>query len=202
MDEDELVSIPIDNRKAGDAMPRHFHSRHRGAAPRRSALWAAHETVDAPSPVWGTFPRGFLSWCYRRLEVVTSRDVLHMCSGALTREMGGVRVDLRPDARPDVVADARALPFRDGEFRAALIDPPWSLEYARDLYGTDYPRPSHLLREACRVVRPLGLFAIVHFLVPNPPPGAEIVDVTGVTQGCGYRIRAFVRYRKRQAGLW
>jgi SAM-dependent methyltransferase len=116
-------------------------------------------------------------------------------------DVAGTRVDIRPEAHPDVVADGRDLPFADGYFAGALLDPPYSVEYARDLYGTDYPRPSHLLREAARVVRPCGRFAMLHYIVANPPPGCRIVDVRGVTQGCGYRIRALTVYERDQDSL-
>lgn len=171
-------------------------------SPRRPAVWAAVETMHSPTPVYGAFPVRFLPWALRLLRAQPS-EVLHVCSGALTAEdvRGGTRVDIRPEARPDVVADGRALPFADASFRAVLIDPPYSVEYARDLYGTEYPRPSHLLREAARVVSPCGRIGMLHFLVPSPPPGCRIVAVRGVTQGCGYRIRALTIYEREQDGL-
>lgn len=175
-----------------------------GNAPRRPAVWNAVDTFHEPqpTPVYGAFPQRFLPWALRLLRAKPS-EVLHVCSGMLTAADvgGGTRVDIRPDAQPDVVADGRDLPFDDASFAAALIDPPYSVEYARDLYGTEYPRPSHLLREAARVVRPCGRIGFVHYLVPNPPKGCRIISVRGVTQGCGYRIRALTIYEKDQDGL-
>lgn len=175
-----------------------------GTPPKRPAVWNAVETFHdpKPSPIYGAFPQRFLPWALRFLRVGPS-DVLHVCSGMLTAQDvgGGIRVDLRSEAAPDVIADGRSLPFGESIFGAVLIDPPYSLEYARDLYGTDYPRPSHLLREAARVVRPCGRIGFVHYLVPNPPPGCRIVAVRGVTQGCGYRIRALTVYEREQDSL-
>jgi hypothetical protein len=71
------------------------------------------------------------------------------------------------------------------------------VEYARDLYGTDYPRPSHLLREAARVVRPDGVIGFLHFILPATPPGCDRVRVHGITAGPNFRIRAFTIFRKR-----
>jgi ubiquinone/menaquinone biosynthesis C-methylase UbiE len=84
-----------------------------------------------------------------------------------------------------------------------LIDPPYSVEYAESLYGTDYPRPSHLLKEAARVVVPGGRVGILHFLVPFAPKGSglEFVAVRGVTTGLGYRIRAWTLFARQQANL-
>lgn len=142
-------------------------------------------------------------WAVKQLGC-TPREVLHVCSGMLTRDDvgGGVRVDIRPEQRPDVVADGRALPFADASFGGVLIDPPYCVEYAEELYGTDYPRPAHLLAEASRVVRPCGRIGFVHYLVPFPPERCRIVSVTGVTQGCGYRIRAFTVLEREQEGLF
>jgi ubiquinone/menaquinone biosynthesis C-methylase UbiE len=72
------------------------------------------------------------------------------------------------------------------------------VEYAETLYKTDYPRPSHLLREAARVAKPGGRIGFVHFLVPLPPEGWYLEDCWGITQGCGYRIRALSIFRRRE----
>lgn len=181
------------------ALPR---QRGRSTEPRPGVLWNWHETIDAPSPVLGAFPRRFLAFALAQLEASPS-EVLHLCSGNLPPSTLGVRVDIRAAAKPDVVADGRRLPFADNSFAAALIDPPWAIEYARDLYGTDYPRPAHLLREAGRVVRPRGRIGFVHFVVPNPPPyDWDLLRVFGITAGCGFRIRALTIYQRRPKGLF
>lgn len=144
-----------------------------------------------------------MTWAIKQLGC-NPRSILHVCSGMLTREEtgGGIRVDIRSDARPDVIADGKKLPFADDAFGAVLLDPPYSVEYARDLYDVEYPRPSHLLNEAARVIKPCGKIGILHFLVPMPPNDCMVSSVTGVTQGCGYRIRAFTIYEKEQDQLW
>lgn len=168
--------------------------------PGQGALWRPRETYHAPAPVLGGYPDGFLAWA-ARLLACRRPELLHICSGGLPQGEG-LRIDLRPDARPDVLADGRALPFATASFPAALLDPPYSVEYAQDLYGTDYPRPSHLLAEAARVVQPCGRIGILHFLVPSCPPGCSLLEIRGVTTGMGYRIRALTIYQKHQEGLW
>ena len=201
----EVLSTP--NAKGIGGLPKELHRRKRGAPPKQPALWTSPPTHDHPEPddppgVWGSYPKGFLQWAVPQLQCAPS-EVLHLCSGAIPRGVGRARVDLRRDARPDVVADARQLPFADASFAAVMIDPPYSVEYARDLYGIGYPRPSHLLAEASRVLRPCGRVGILHFLVPMPPkdPRCSLVSVRGVTTGCGYRIRAFSVFEREQDGL-
>lgn len=197
----ETIHTPPD-RHLG-MLPREKMARTRGiTSPRQPALWDARETFDGPPPkaIFGAYPKGFLAWALRQLRCAPS-EVLHVCSGMMGAEVGGVRVDIRREASPNVQADGRRLPFRDGVFGGVLIDPPYSVEYAQDLYGTTYPRPSHLLGEASRVVVPGGRVGFLHFLVPFPPPGCALEAVRGVTTGCGYRIRAWSLFRKEQSSL-
>jgi len=211
--EGEVLSTPMDKRGAGRGFPGEGYARGKrdAGAPGtpitagRAALWNATEVADfAPSPVWGAYPKGFVGYALKTLQCRPS-EVLHVCSGMLTRGevLGGLRVDIRAAAQPDARADGRALPFRDDTFSGVLIDPPYSTEYARELYDTDYPRPSHLLAEAARVVRPGGRVGFLHFLVPMVGKSKlRFERCQGVTQGCGYRIRAFTLFVKRGADLF
>jgi hypothetical protein len=152
--------------------------------------------------VFGQFPFGFLRDVLRmRLLGDVQRDeVLHVCSGTLgPRERW--TVDMRPEARPSVVARGQALPFRDATFRAVLLDPPYTEEYARKLYRSEFPRPSHLLKEAARVVVPGGRIGLLHIAVPITPKGCDFVTSLGVVPGPGFRIRAFTVYERTQEPL-
>ena len=153
--------------------------------------------------VFGQFPHGFLADVLRMriLGNVTRDEVLHVCSGTLgPRERW--TVDMRLAARPSVVARGEALPFRDACFPAVLLDPPYTEEYARNLYRSEFPRPSHLLREAARVVRPGGRIGLLHIAVPITPPNCDFITSFGVVPGPGFRIRALTIYERRQVGLF
>lgn len=152
-----------------------------------------------PAPIFGQYPVGLIEKLLPRLGVDRTR-ILHVCSGALRRGEG-IRVDLRPDARPDILADGRALPFADGTIDAILIDPPYTEQYARDLYGVDYPLPSHLLREAARVAKPNAVIGFVHYLVPMPPDGCRHLKTHGLSMGFGFPMRAVTMFVRDQASL-
>ncbi len=116
--------------------------------------------------------------------------VLHVCSGSMRV---GVTLDLRQSMKPRVVGDALHLPFRDRVFRWAMADPPYSVAYAENLYGTGdrYPPPKTLLAEVARVLVPGGRVGLLHHMTPLVPPGLRLVKVYGVSTGCGYQMRAW-----------
>ena len=168
----------------------------------------SHRTSNAEGDpdgfaVFGRYPKGWLAHVVRLrlLGDVARGDILHVCSGTLS-DSERWTVDVRADARPRVQANGAALPFRDAAFPAVMIDPPYSDEYARNLYGIENPRPSWLLREAARVVRPGGRVGILHVAIPFLPPDCRLVRVWPVSTGVGFRIRAFTIYERHQGSLF
>lgn len=151
-------------------------------------------------PVYGQYPVGLISkmlpWlgCQRH-------EVLHVCSGALPPGEG-IRVDIRRDANPDIVADGRRLPFADGAIAAVMLDPPYNEHYAGELYGVKYPRPAHLLREAARVVRPGGRIVFVHYITPKPVAGTRFVVAFGLSTGFDMPMRAVTVFERLTPGLF
>lgn len=165
-------------------------------------LFNLHEDENddpGPQPIYGQYPRGLIAKLLPLLRC-ERREILHVCSGALPRGEG-IRVDVRPDAWPDILADGRSLPFADGSIAAVMLDPPYCEEYAESLYGVEYPRPSALLREAARVVRRCGRIAFVHYIVPQPPPGCRVVRICGMSTGFNMPMRALTIYERDQAEL-
>lgn len=156
---------------------------------------------ELPEPVYGQYPEWLIPKLLPWLRC-ERHQILHVCSGALPPGEG-IRVDVRREARPDVVADGRALPrdlFPDGSVAAVLIDPPYSEHYARELYGVEYPRPSDLLAEAARVVRPGGRIGFIHYITPKPVAGTSFVKAKAFSTGFNMPVRAASIY-ERDHGL-
>lgn len=175
----------------------------KGTAPGRPPICMLFEDLaqgDAPTGVFGMYPAVLIARLLPWLNCDRAR-LLHVCSGGLARGEG-IRVDIRPGARPDLLADGRSLPFRDASVRGVLLDPPYSEHYARELYGVDYPLPAHLLKEAARVAEPGARIGFVHYLVPNPPPCCHHVKTFGLSMGFGYPMRAVTIYQKAQRDLF
>lgn len=170
----------------------------RGPEPQQPPFLVILDDLTPPRRVpkarYGQYPRGFLKKILPWLAC-DRREVLHVCSGCLPPGEG-IRVDRDPAACPDIIADGRALPFLDGSMAAVLLDPPYNEHYARHFYNCDYPRPSELLREAARVVRPGGRVVMVHYITPPPVRGLVFVKSFGASTGFNYPMRAVTVYQR------
>ena len=156
-----------------------------------------------PFPEGGGYPHRFLPWAFEIMSefgpTVEPDKVLHLCGGSVKT---GVTVDIRADKNPDIVADCRSVPLPDESVQWILADPPYSEEYARNLYGTEehYPKPAAIVKEAARLLRPGGIIGLLHFQVPMIRKPMKFINVYGVTTGSGYNIRAWSLIRKEPEG--
>jgi SAM-dependent methyltransferase len=174
-----------------------IHTQSGGDMPDREFQADTAKRSDTPATqkaVYGQFPRGLIAKILPHLRCAR-HEILHVCSGSLPRGEG-IRVDIRAAAKPDVIADGRNLPFADNSIAAVMEDPPYTEGYAKSLYGIDYPRPSHLLREAVRVVRPGGRICFVHYITPKPPRGAIFIKAWALSTGFDMPVRAISLYEK------
>ena len=148
-----------------------------------------------PFPDGGGYPKRFLEWAFNEMGCKDYTKVLHLCSGSVRT---GIGIDIRISTKPTIVADVLNVPFADESFRFILADPPYSKEYARNLYRTDdnYPKPGAILKEASRLLMPGGLVGILHFQIPMNRKPMKLLRVYGITTGAGYAIRAWPLFQK------
>lgn len=175
-----------------------------GLAPKPPPVLVLYEEFTgaelAPAPVYGQYPRGLIAKMLPWLRCAR-HEILHVCSGSLPRGEG-IRVDIRPEAQPDILADGTNLHMiESGSIAAVMLDPPYSEGYAKSLYGVKYARPSHLLREAARVVRPGGRIAIVHYITPKPVAGTRFVRAFGLSTGFDMPMRAITIFERHHDPL-
>jgi hypothetical protein len=140
----------------------------------------------------GAFPLHFEQRLFETLG--RPRSLLQPFGG---RAELGTRVDLNPELEPDVVADAHELPFDDASFEVVLLDPPYSNEEARDIYGTPKLRRGIYSAEAVRVAR--RQVVTYHVRMQPRPRGTYLERVVVVLLRSGHTARICQIFRKLDA---
>lgn len=108
----------------------------------------------------------------------------------------GLTVDIKPENKPMMVADAHSLPFRDNSFDAIVADPPYSDDYAKDLYKTPKLKPTAIIKELVRVLKPDGVLVWYH-LYPIPrPEGCKYLGVITIVTRIYHKPRVVTVFRK------
>jgi len=85
----------------------------------------------------------------------------------------GLRVDIKPEVKPDFVADAHSFTniIPKQSFKIILADPPYSDEESKELYGTGKLNYKKWTAECDKVLEKGGLLIVYHkYIVPNPDP--------------------------------
>jgi hypothetical protein len=99
----------------------------------------------------------------------------------------------------DLVADARNTGLPDGQYDAVFIDPPYSLELAKSLYGTEkhFAHINAFLKEGVRLAKEGGLVISLSYKIPALQKGCDMIAVWGVYEVPSVAsMRCFVVFRK------
>lgn len=126
----------------------------------------------------GAFPKNFLKWV---LENWPGQKRCHLCSG-MVQDNETFKVDIRPEVKPDLVADATKTGLPSAFFDWVMIDPPYTRELAQKLYktGEQFHCISDFTKEAARLTKPGGYVLTLSYEVPLTVPGCELVACWGI----------------------
>ena len=129
----------------------------------------------------GSFPNGLLKWIQKMGWWGEKR--CHLCAGKV-EDKNTIRVDIKPECSPTHCEDARHTSLPDEEFDWVMIDPPYSLELAKKLYGTEkfYAGINAFTKEAIRICRKGGLIITLSYEIPKRLQGCNFIAVCGIYQ--------------------
>ena len=99
---------------------------------------------------------------YKYLEMIDSifgkeDNTIEACSYSVKgtkRSSGCFTVDINPETKPDLIGDAQTLEgIPDNKFNRWRCDPPYNQDTAQNMYGTNLPVTTNLLKAGARVCK-------------------------------------------------
>lgn len=108
----------------------------------------------------------------------------------------GIRLDVNADLRPHVQGDAHYLPFKSDRFDMVVVDPPYSDQLSRTIYGTGRLRYYTYVDEAVRVCKPGGYIALYHVVMLPRPKGTAYDRRVYMGIRTWHRLRCVSIFRK------
>ena len=153
----------------------------------------------------GSYPVGFLKWLRERGWWGEER--IHLCCGAV-QDPDSIRVDWQREIKTELreqwgrrtndgagrrtttttanlICDARDTGLESESFDWVGIDPPYSKDLARELYGSEemFSGIDKFVQEGWRLLRPGGLLMTFSYAVPKrPSEDCEIIACWGIYQ--------------------
>lgn len=112
----------------------------------------------------GCYPMHF----ERRLpDILETENYVHFFAGMST---SGFRIDCNSSVNPDLVANVEDTGLESNSFDGGMADPPYTPEFAKTLYNTEYPSWTMWTKELVRLVKPGKRIAIMqNYIVPRLP---------------------------------
>lgn len=124
-------------------------------------------------------------------------DILNLFCGMNSH---GLRVDIKPEVKPDVLCDAHEVSKHvKQKFDFIFADPPYSTEEARDIYGTPPLKYKKWTAECDKLLRKGGLLCVYHkYVMPNPDPKKFVVEKRVFIGSRTYHLpRVAIYFRKK-----
>ena len=150
--------------------------------------WSIGNCYKNDSSLYGSYPHSYLE---RILSMFPDAErILYLFSGSL-QNVKGVRFDIDPKKKPDVVGDAHFLSkyFEPDEFDMILSDCPYSAEDALH-YGTPMIKRNIVVKECMKVLEPGGWLNWLDQVLPMY--SNKIIKrrgEIGLTQSTNHRVR-------------
>jgi len=150
----------------------------------------------------GGFPLHFEKKVIRLLgfdEIKDKDKILHPFGGM---SEFGIRVDIKPEVKPDFVGDAHNLEmFKDNTFELVILDPPYNEEYSKRLYGTEKPRWKAYTKEAVRVLKEGGYLVVYHYLATPRVENTVLVKRIFLETRVWHKLRC-IHIHKKDIKVW
>jgi len=145
----------------------------------------------------GGFPVGFLK--YLKENDWWGKKRVYLCSGKVD-DKEAIRVDIKEECNPTHLEDARNTSLKDNISDCIIIDPPYSKELAKSMYGTEkyWSWINSFTKEALRLCKEGGLIITFSYEVPKRIKDCDLVACIGVYQAMSVAyMRCLTVWRKR-----
>ena len=124
---------------------------------------------------------------------IEKNHLLNMFSGG---SQMGYTVDINPTVNPDKVADCHNLPFENESFDNVFLDPPYSDDESKKMYGAGPLKPTKYMNEAVRVCREGGIIALYHIYWAPIPEGCKYLGIISIITRVYHRPRLCTVFQK------
>lgn len=155
-----------------------------------------------PDHYKGGMPLYAEKWCLQLARDLLGKQnatILNLFCGMNTE---GVRVDIKAEVHPDILADAHFVSnvFPEGtRFDIIFADPPYSDDEAKEIYGTPKLKYKVWTSECTKLLSDGGLLIVYHkYLMPNPNPDVYHVEKRVFIGNRTYHLPRVAVYFKKE----
>lgn len=156
-----------------------------------------------PPPASGQRQRypGRFEFNLRKHYLRDGMRVLHMFSGSCE---WGETTDARAETGADIISPYDELPDGIGPYDLVVADPPYTMGFGQRWTGEQadvtLPRPKRIAASAMKVLKPGGLFLLLHIIIlpAYKDLGMERVALHPILTGPNNAIRVLNVMRKRE----
>jgi len=149
----------------------------------------------------GGMPLHCERWLINMAKKLLNTDNIKLLNVFCGMNTEGIRVDIKPEVKPDVLCDAHELTKHiKGKFDVIIADPPYSNDECKQLYNINIPlKYTKWAAECAKLLRVGGLLIVYHkYVMPNPIPGMFVVAKRVFIGSRSYHTPRVAIYFKKQ----